>query len=196
MPHPHLARASNSILVVIDFQEPFARAMVDRQLVANNITTLLHMARIHKLPVLVTEQNNTKLGPTVPELTSTMEQLEVYDPIDKSNFSCCGSEEFLERLYGTGRDTLIMTGLETHVCIQQTALEALDLGFKVHVIRDAVASRHDLDKDTALDKLRHAGAIISTTELASYELLERAGTPEFTAAMKHLKWNKGQSVQA
>jgi len=94
----------------------------------------------------------------------------------------------VKRVYDTGRDTLVITGMEGHVCVQQTTLEALNLGYKVHVVQDAVTSRRREDYAAAIEKMRHAGAIITTTEMAAYEWLGTAGTPEFKAAMQWLKW--------
>ena len=188
MPHPHIARAESSILVVVDVQEPFARAMPDRESLTRNITTMMHVARINEVPLIVTEQTAAKLGPTVPELATVLTELEAYDPIDKQAFSCCASEQFIQRVYDMGRDTLILTGVEGHVCIQQTTLDALNLGYSVHVVKDAVASRRPEDFDVAIEKMRLAGAVISSTEMVSYELLGQAGTPKFKAAMQYLKW--------
>ena len=188
MPHPHLARRESSILVIVDFQEPFAKAMADRDDIAKRIATLTHVAHIVGMPVVVTEQSPEKLGPTVPELQSTLAELDLYDPISKTTFSCCASETFVQRVYDTGRDSLILAGMETHVCVQQTALEAMNLGYKVFIPGDAVTSRHRDDWTAALDKMRHAGAIVTTSEMTAYELLGAAGTPEFKAAMAYLKW--------
>ena len=188
MPHPHIASRESSVLVVVDVQEPFVKAMEEREAVTKNISTLIHVARINEVPVIVTEQTAAKLGPTVPELASVLTELQVYDPIDKQAFSCCASPEFIQRVYDTGRDTLIITGVEGHVCIQQTTLDALNLGYKVHVVSDAVTSRRPHDLDVAMEKLRHAGAIISSTEMIAYEWLGEGGTPQFKAAMQHLKW--------
>ncbi len=188
MPHPHLATAETSALVVIDVQEPFARAMQDRAALAKNITTLVRIAKIVGAPVFVTEQYPEKLGPTVPEIRLALEETGVYQPLGKLAFSCCAADGFVERIYQAKRDTLLLTGMETHVCVQQTALEALSLGYKVHVVSDAVTSRRREDWTLALEKLRHAGAIISGTEMAAYELLGRAGTPQFKAAQEFLKW--------
>lgn len=188
MSHPQLAHAPSCVLVVIDWQEPFAKAMSERATVAKNITTLLHVAKIIGLPVIVTEQNAEKLGPTSPDLRGTLEELGYYKPINKMAFSCCSVDSFVKSVYDTGRDTLLITGLEGHVCVQQTVLEALNLGYKAHLIRDAVASRRAYDLDLAVEKMRHAGAVISSTEMLSYELLGQAGTPEFKAAAQFLKW--------
>jgi len=188
MPHPHIARADASILVVVDVQEPFAKAMADRQSVAKNIATLIHVARIVEAPVIVTEQNREKLGPTVAELSSVLGELKAYQPIDKMAFSCCASEQFIKQVYDSGRDTLVLTGMEAHVCVQQTALDALNLGYKVHIVSDAVTSRRREDWTIAIEKLRHAGAVISSMEMVAYEWLERGDTPQFKAAMQHLRW--------
>ena len=188
MPHPHLARPESSVLVVIDVQEPFAKAMADREVLARNISTLLHVASIVEVPVVVTEQYPERLGPTVPELKEVLEELGLYHPVGKLTFSCCASEEFVQRIYDSGRDTLIITGIEGHVCVQQTALEAMGLGYKAHVVNDAITSRRREDWEIAMEKMRHAGAIISSTEMIAYELLGQAGTPQFKAAMEYLKW--------
>lgn len=188
MAHPHLARAEASVLLVVDVQEPFARAMADRAALTKNICALAHVAKISEVPLVLTEQNSQKLGPTVPEVASVLTVLGAYSPIDKMSFSCCAADGFVQRLYDLGRDTLIVTGMETHVCVQQTALDALSLGYKVHVVRDAVTSRRREDWETAIDKLRHAGAVITSTEMVAYELIGKAGTPQFKAALQHLKW--------
>ena len=188
MPHPHVARSDASILVIVDVQEPFARAMADRERMIANITTLARVARINGAPVIVTEQNAARLGPTVPELASVLKELEVYEPIGKMAFSCCAVEPFVQRVYDSGRDTLVLVGMEAHVCIAQTALDALNMGYRAHVVQDAVTSRHREDFQVAMEKLRHAGAIISTTEMLAYELLGEAGTPQFKQAMQYLKW--------
>ena len=188
MPHPQVARAEASVLVIVDVQEPFARAMADRERTVANISILARVARINEIPIIVTEQNSARLGPTVPELASVLKELETYEPIDKMAFSCCAVEGFVRRVYDMGRDTLLLVGMEAHVCIAQTALDALNMGYRAHVVQDAVTSRHREDYQAALDKLRHAGAVISTTEMLSYELLGEAGTPKFKQAMQFLKW--------
>lgn len=188
MPHQDLATAASSALVVVDIQEPFARAMADRERLAGNVVTLIRVAHIAGVPVLVTEQNPEKLGPTVPEIRSVLEELGLYKPVGKLTFSCCAADGFVQQVRKAKRDTLLLTGMEAHVCVQQTALEALTLGYRVHVISDAVTSRRRDDWQVAMAKLRHAGAVISSTEMIAYELLGRAGTPQFKAAIPYLKW--------
>lgn len=188
MPHPHIARPDASILVIVDVQEPFARAMGDREKMTSNIATLVRVARINQVPIIVTEQNPSRLGPTVPELSSLLKELSSYDPIGKMVFSCCAVEPFIQRVYDSGRDTLILVGMEAHVCIAQTALDALNMGYRTHVVQDAVTSRHPSDYSTAMEKLRHAGAIITSTEMVAYELIGEAGTPQFKQTMEFLRW--------
>ena len=188
MPHPHISSAQSSILVVVDIQEPFAKAMADRAALVKNTSALIHVAKAVGMPIIVTEQNPEKLGPTVPEIKKPLEEVGAYQPLPKMAFSCCAADGFVKRVYDTGRDTLVITGMEGHVCIQQTTLEALNLGYKVHVVQDAVTSRRREDYAAAIEKMRHAGAIITTTEMAAYEWLGAAGTPEFKAAMQWLKW--------
>lgn len=188
MGHPQLAHAPSSILVVIDWQEPFLKAMPERMAVAKQITTLLQLAKVLALPVIVTEQNPEKLGKTAEDLRSILEELGYYRPISKLAFSCCSEDAFVQRVYDTGRDNLLITGIEAHVCVQQTTLEALNLGYKAHVVRDAITGHSQPDLELAMEKMRHAGAIISSTDMLAYELLGQAGTPEFKAASAFLKW--------
>jgi len=183
-----MARPDASILVVIDVQEAFARGMADRDKVTANIATLVRVARINQVPIIVTEQNPSRLGPTVPELSSLLKEMSSYDPIGKMAFSCCAVEPFVQRVYDSGRDTLILVGMEAHVCIAQTALDALNMGYRAHVVQDAVTSHHAGNLSAAMDKLRHAGAIITSTEMVAYELIGEAGTPQFKQAMEYLKW--------
>jgi nicotinamidase-related amidase len=188
MPHPQLAHAEASVLVVIDFQEPFVKAMAERETVTENIGKLIHLAQVLEIPILVTEQNVERLGPTVPEVREVLEEAGAYRPIDKLAFSCCSVDEFVQQVHDSDRDTLLVTGVEGHICVQQTTLEALNLGYKVHVIRDAVTSRLPHNLELATEKMRHAGAMISSTEMVAYELLGEAGTPQFKSALKFLKW--------
>ena len=106
-------------------------------------------------------------------------QLEGVDHVEKVIFSCCGEEPFNETLDGLGRKKVILTGMESHICVFQTALDLLDSGYTVHVPWDAVCSRTDGNRDAALRTLERAGAIITSSETVAFQILEKAGTPEF-----------------
>jgi nicotinamidase-related amidase len=181
MRHPSLADKSDSILIVVDLQEPFLGTMFDRPRVTENCRKLIEAAKILRLPILVTLQNAEKMGYTVPEIK---ELLPPHEPIDKMSFSCCGDDGFNERLAKLGKRTVILCGIETHVCISQTAHDLLQAGCKVHVPEDAVCSRRESDWRAALEKMRQSGAIITGTEAVIFELLQVAGTGEFREVLK------------
>ena len=146
-----------------------------------NLAKLGQFAAIIGLPAIVTEQ--VKLGPTVPEVAWHLKGVQ---PITKSHFGCFGCEEFVQALSALGRSTLVLTGIEAHICVAQTALQALDR-YTVQVVSDAVGSRKPADRQVALDRMRQAGAIITSTEMLMYELLARAGTDEFRQVLELVK---------
>jgi len=161
-------------LVVVDVQEGF-RAYDSFAGVASACAKLLQAARILKLPALVSEQYPKGLGPTAPEVGLQGERL-----LEKSVFSAARVEGFEL----AGAEQVIVCGIETHVCVSQTVHDLLDDGLDVHVPADAVGSRHLIDYERGLERMERAGAVVSTVEAALFELLERAGTPEFKAVQK------------
>jgi len=161
-------------LVVVDVQEAF-RPYASFAGVAHACAKLLQGARVLGLPRVVTEQYPKGLGHTAPEVG-----LEDERPIEKTVFSAARAERFDL----AGRGQAIVCGIETHVCVSQTVHDLLARGIEVHVPADAVGSRHELDYARGLERLERAGAVVSTVEAALFELLERAGTPEFKAVQK------------
>ena len=172
-----------AVLVVIDVQEKLCVAMDDAVLknLVKNIGILLESAAELSIPVLVTEQYVKGLGSTLPELKGKMAQASCYE---KMAFSCCGSTEFVEALKATGRTQVIITGMETHVCVLQTVIELRDAGLDVHVVKDAVMSRSKQNWETAMQTMTLAGAIPTCTESAMFQLLKVAGTDEFKKLSK------------
>jgi nicotinamidase-related amidase len=159
-------------LVVVDVQEAFRPAVLDFDRVAAGTATLVQGARILGLPVVVTQQYPKGLGATVPEVA---EHLDGIEPIDKVCFSAAAADGFdLE-----GRDQALICGIESHVCVSQTAHDLLDRGVQVHVARDAVTSRTAENRELGLHKMEGAGAIVTSVETALFELLGAAGTDEF-----------------
>ena len=156
-------------LIVVDVQEGF-RSYDTFELVAANCAKLLAAARILGVPSLVSEQYPKGLGHTVPELGLRDEPV-----IEKLVFSAAKADGF--RL--AGRDQVVLCGIETHVCVSQTVHDLLARGLEVHVPAEAVGSRHVLDYERGLERLERAGAVVSTVETVLFELLGRAGTPEF-----------------
>jgi nicotinamidase-related amidase len=173
-----------SVLVVVDAQEAFRPAVMDFDRVVKNVATLVQGARILDVPVLVTEQYPKGLGETVPEVSRHLDGIE---PIEKLCFSAAESGEFADRLEETGRDQVLLSGIESHVCVNQTADDLLGRGKEVHVARDAVSSRTEENRALGLHKMERAGAVITSVETALFELLRAAGTPEFKEIQKLIK---------
>ncbi len=176
-----LITGEESLLVVIDMQERLVPAMAGAERLMANMKRLLGLAEVMGLPVIVTEQE--KLGPTVREIA---EKVTSPEPISKSTFDCFLSEAFAARVGETGRNVLIVAGIEAHICVAQTALSGSPR-FRIHVAADAVSSRSPDNVTVALDRMRAAGIIITSTEMVIYELLRRAGTAEFKAMLPLIK---------
>jgi nicotinamidase-related amidase len=166
-----LLSRDRAALVVVDVQEGF-RSYDSFAAVASACATLLAAARILELPIRVSEQYPKGLGHTAPEVGLQGER-----PIEKSVFSVARADGFEL----AGAEQAVVCGIEAHVCVSQTVHDLLDDGLDVHVPADAVGSRHPLDYERGLERMQGAGAVISTVEAALFELLERAGTPEFKA---------------
>ena len=147
---------------------------------------LIRAASVLKIPTIVSTQYAKGLGNTVPEIASLLPETEA---IDKDRFSCFGSEVFctlLKRLPGN-RNTLLLCGMESHICVAQTALAALREGYLVHVASDAVGSRTEWNWKIGLERMRAAGAVISSTEMMIYELMRSSSSPAFKEMLPHLK---------
>jgi nicotinamidase-related amidase len=167
-------------LVVVDVQEAFRKAVLDFEAVAGRVALLIQGARVMEIPVVATEQYPKGLGSTAEEVA---EHLEGTEPLEKTVFSAARAEGFdLE-----GRDQALVVGIETHVCVSQTAHDLLEQGVEVHVARDAVSSRAVTDKETGLAKMESAGAVLTSAETALFELLGEAGSDEFKAIQKLVK---------
>jgi nicotinamidase-related amidase len=169
-----LLTRERAALIVVDVQESF-RPYATFDAVASACAKLVQAARILDVPALVSEQYPKGLGHTAPEVGVTDERL-----IEKTVFSAARADGFDLG----GRDQAIVCGIETHVCVSQTVHDLLDAGVEVHVPADAVGSRHEIDYEHGLERMERAGAIVSTVEAALFELLGRAGTPEFKAVQK------------
>jgi nicotinamidase-related amidase len=172
----------NAQLVVVDVQEKLCRAMDPQVLekLTGNISILLETAAELGLPATATEQYVKGLGETLPALKEKL----TTPRLEKMTFSCCGGEGFLETLAASGRRQVILTGMETHVCVLQTALELLANGYIVHVVCDAVMSRRKENWKTALKTLTAAGAVLTSTESVVFQLLRAAGSDEFKKISK------------
>lgn len=181
-----LLEPAKAVLVVIDVQEKLCTAMDQETLqrLSKNTGILLESANELAIPVIFTEQYVKGLGPTLSELkqkTSTAKYFE------KLTFSCCGNADFVDQLKQSGRTQIIVTGMETHVCVLQTVIELLALGFVVHVVKDAVMSRSSDNKQTAIEAMVFAGAVPTSTESVVFQLLKVAGSESFKKLSKLVK---------
>jgi nicotinamidase-related amidase len=173
---------NNTVLVVIDVQEKLCRAMDEKVLnhLVNNTSTLQESAKELGIPVIATEQYVKGLGETVPALKEKLDET----AIEKMTFGCCGESAFPDRLKALGRKQIIVTGMETHVCVLQTVIELLDAGYIVHLVKDAVMSRSKKNWQVGVETARDAGAVITSTEAVLFQLLRVAGTEEFKKLSK------------
>jgi nicotinamidase-related amidase len=167
-------------LVVVDVQEAFRPAVVDFEAVASEVATLIQGARVLGVPVVATEQYPKGLGKTVPEVA---EQLGDVEPIEKVCFSAAAADGFDLG----GRDQALVCGIESHVCVSQTAHDLLEKGVEVHVARDAVSSRTPENRDVGLHKMERSGAVVTSVETALFELVGAAGSEEFKAVQGLVK---------
>jgi nicotinamidase-related amidase len=172
----------NGALLVVDLQDKLLEAIADQKQVVANVVHLIRGAEVLGLPVWATEQYPRGLGPS----TARVAEL-IRDRPAKTTFHCCAVPQILEQLYGRNVRHVTIAGIEAHVCVAQTALELLDLGFRVQVPADAVASRHKVDCEFALRRLELAGAVVSTTEAVLFEWTETADRPEFKAISELIK---------
>lgn len=173
-------------LIVVDIQEKLLPPIFQKEQLVRNSQLLIRAASVLKIPAIVSTQYAKGLGATVPEIASLLPETEA---IDKDRFSCFGSEAFctlLKRLPGN-RNTLLLCGMESHICVMQTALGALREGYLVHVASDAVSSRTEWNWKIGLERMRAAGAVISSTEMMIYELMRSSASPAFKEMLPHLK---------
>jgi nicotinamidase-related amidase len=169
-----------TVLVVVDVQEAFRPAVLEFDRTAHNVGVLVQGARTLGIPVVVTEQYPKGLGHTVPELA---EHLDGIEPLEKVTFSAAGADGFDLG----GREQALVCGIESHVCVSQTAHDLLDRGMEVHVARDAVSSRTEENRELGLHKMEASGAVMTSVEAALFELLGRAGGEEFKTVQGLIK---------
>jgi nicotinamidase-related amidase len=183
---PKRLERSRAILVVIDVQELFRPLIHDMNMVVSNSSRLMRYCGRLDIPVIVSEHYPAKLGSTVEELA---ELSSGQDPVEKISFSCAGDSGFLSRLQSTRRDQVILCGIETHVCVYQTARDLLSDGYQVVTAADAVSSRQVSNRNLGLAYMRDLGVQTMTTEMVMFEMLKMAGTEEFKSVADILKEN-------
>lgn len=178
-------RADECMLAVIDIQEKLLPPIWEKERAVRNAQLLVRMSGVMNIPAVMTTQYAKGLGQVVPEIAALLPGVTV---VDKLEFGCFGNGEFCSAV-GTlaGRNTLLLCGIETHICVMQTALGALNQGLNVHVAADAVSSRNELNWKLGLERMRAAGAVLSSTEMMVYELMGKSGTAQFKEMLKYIK---------
>lgn len=184
---PELLDRKHSVLVVIDVQERLYPSIHEHERMLGRIDLLLTAANLMKIPVILTEQYPKGLGSTIEAIRRLVPNVE---PLSKMDFSCLpalGFKERLAALHKEHREQIVLTGIETHICVTQTALDLAAQGERVMVVADATSSRRPMDAHTALQRMSQNGLTIATAESVVFEWLRRAGTEEFKALQSKLK---------
>ena len=172
------------VLVFIDVQGKLHEIMDGKDVLDGNLVRMIECARLLEVPILGTEQIPEKLGPTNEPFKSLLADALM---IGKSAFSCCGEPKFMKAFQSLGKRQAVLVGIETHVCVYQTAIDLLEAGTEVFVIADAVSSRSLNNKMLALQAMRDAGAKIIPAETALFALLRDAADPCFKGLLKLIK---------
>jgi nicotinamidase-related amidase len=176
---------NDTILVVIDVQGKLAQLMHQKEMLFENLQKIVKGAQVLELPIIWNEQLPEKLGPTLPELANLLAT--TTQPIAKTSFSCCGNPPFVAALKATRRKQVLLTGIEAHVCVYQTCLDLLNLGYEVQVVTDAISSRTAENRQIGLKRMKAAGATLTSTEMALFELLRVAEGPKFKEITRIVK---------
>jgi nicotinamidase-related amidase len=178
-----MLEADKTVAVIVDIQGKLARLVHDSEAMIEAARRLVRGAAALKLPIVWTEQNPDGLGPTVPELAELMDG----EAIPKISFSCCGEPAFVSRLAAIGRKQVLLAGIESHICVYQTAVGLATMGCEVHLVADAIASRTPRNRRIGLWRGKDAGAQITSVEMALFELLGAAEGPAFKQILRIVK---------
>lgn len=184
MTHYAIVTRKGTVFVIIDYQEKLVPMVWRSEEITANARLLIEAAPIYGIPIIYTEHYPKGLGSTVPEIMDLLSNAERFE---KVVFSAFGSKEFSKKLEELGATTLVVMGIESHICVSQTVHDAIDRGYAVHVISDAISSRKELNHWVGLGKMKEAGAVISSAETALYEIQYQAANTEFKQLLKLVK---------
>ena len=182
--HEFVATREDSLLLIIDFQEAMLKIIEPWEKAACKVNQLTQAADAFGVPILLTEQYKKGLGATIPAI---LEKITSPTVVQKECFSACLEADFLATVQSFGRSKVILAGLEAHVCVLQTGLDLIKAGYQVHLVKDAVASRTLENRDIAIDLVREAGAVITSTEIVIFQWACRSNTDEFRAILPLVK---------
>jgi len=179
-----LLKPEKTSLLIIDIQEKILPVISNNQMVVDNTLKLIKGFKVLNLPIYFTEQYPKGLGPTQKLIA---DELGAIEPFDKMSFSCSGAGELFNEFNKKNLSQIVVCGIESHVCVQQTVLDLIENGLQVNLAADSVSSRKEIDYKTALNRMRHHGAEVTTTESILFELLNVCGTDQFKAVSKIVK---------
>lgn len=177
-------KKDDTIALVIDFQERLYPYISDSELLTRNVVRLIKGLRELDVELIVTEQYSKGLGHTIKDISESIGE---FSHIEKGSFSCCGSDDVCKKLNETGKKNVIIMGIEAHVCVLQTVVDLISLGYRPVLIEDCVSSRNPNDKKIAIERMKSEGAVISSYESILFELCEVSGTNAFKAISKIVK---------
>jgi nicotinamidase-related amidase len=183
--HPNTLKFEDSVFLIVDVQEAFRQSIADFASITRNIATFVQGAKSLSLPIIVTEQYPKGLGQTATEISQVLPT--DIDWVEKTAFSSCGSMAFAEKIEMLNRRQIIVAGIEAHICVNQTVHDLLSQNYQVHVLADCVTSRSEQNKQIALAKMQQSGAILSSVEMALFEIMRDARHGEFKTIQKLIK---------
>jgi len=175
-------RRNHTVLIIVDVQGNLAQLIDNKDIVFENIKKVIRGCRVLEIPMILTEQIN--LGPTIPGITDLIPGV---SPIIKESFSCCDNPEFTAALAACNRKQILLAGIETHVCVYNTARDLFALGYEVHIVADAVSSRTAMNREIALQKMKDIGVVWTSTEMVLFELLKTAADPKLRDIIRIVK---------
>ncbi len=171
-------------LMVIDIQGTLARITDKKESFYRAAQCMIEAARIMEIPIIWTEQNPAGMGPTIPEIADLLKGVKL---LSKLSFSCCGEPEITQAIKALGRQQILLTGIESHVCVYQTAMDLLKDGYQVQFVADAVSARNAFFREIGYRRMQEAGALITSTEMILFELMQTARYPRFKQVLKVIK---------
>ncbi|GAB4278120.1 MAG: hypothetical protein Kow0029_21250 [Candidatus Rifleibacteriota bacterium] len=176
MRHPDILSREGSVLLIADVQKKCIKPVYKKEAMINNIKTLVSFAGLAGLPIVLTELAPTKFGNTIEEIKKLVPRLE---PIKRTRYSAFGNEDLTLRLEGMNINTIVIAGMETHLSVCQTVLDAVTRGYKVHVVLNATSARKKINWKAAIEKMRSAGAVVTTMEMLMHEIIGRVDDPNY-----------------
>jgi len=175
----------NTVLLVIDIQGKLATLMHGSDVLFSSVSTLIQGMKAMEVPIIWMEQLPDKLGPSIPEVSELLGA--GMTPISKHTFSCCGNPQFMEQFNAINRKQVLLTGIESHICVYQTGMELLDKGCEVQIVADCVSSRTPENRQLGIDRICRAGGEVTSVEMIFFELLQKAQGDLFRQVVKLIK---------